>query len=109
VRTAALRANPTPSNAISFRRTKKPFKLDDGPRTVAFVQQKIFDSGWSYVRIADNAGVCNSTVNKIATGETKRPAWPTIARILIALGVSIYAAENSDEARALAEAVAEAG
>lgn len=75
--------------------SKVPVKIDDGPRTIALVQQEIFRSGWSYQRLADAAGVHTTTIGAIATGSTSRPQLRTIILILAALGWSVYASENS--------------
>jgi hypothetical protein len=72
-----------------------PVKLDDGPKTAALVQREIFRSGWSYVKIAHEADLCIGTVQRIATGETKRPAMRSVMLILAALGWEVYASERS--------------
>jgi hypothetical protein len=71
-----------------------PVKLDDGPKTAALVQREIFRSGWSYTRIAMEAGVCISTVHHLASGETKRPQMRSVMLILAALGWEVYASER---------------
>jgi len=72
-----------------------PVRLDDGPKTAAFVQREIFRSGWSYVKIAEVAGISSPTVGAIAQGVTKRPAMRTVVLILTALGWEVYASERT--------------
>ena len=72
----------------------QPIKLDEGPRTVRLVQTEIFRSGWTYARIGLAADLCPSTVMHIAQGETKKPGYRTIVKILMALGWSLYATEQ---------------
>lgn len=74
---------------------RRPVKLDDGPDTVRLVQAEIFRSRLTYTRIGFDADLCQSTVMKIAQGETTRPAFKTIVKILTALGWDIYASERS--------------
>jgi hypothetical protein len=73
---------------------RQPVKLDEGPATVRLVQAEIFRCGWTYARIGFEADLCQSTVMKIAQGETTRPALRTIMKILIALGWEVYASER---------------
>lgn len=82
------------SAAVVRLPSQRPVKLDDGPATVALVQREIFRSGWSYTKIAYEAGLTDPTVGKIAQGETKRPALRTIILILTALGWEVYASEG---------------
>jgi DNA-binding phage protein len=74
--------------------SKRTVKLDDGPKTIALVQAEIFRCGKTYTQIAVAAGLCHSTVQHIASGQTKRPALPTVARVLMALGWEIVAQEQ---------------
>lgn len=73
---------------------RRSIKLDDGPKTIALVQEEIFRCGRTYTQIADMAGISPRTVQSIACGDTRRPAMSTIARLLMALGWSIIAQEQ---------------
>lgn len=63
----------------------------DSPNIVPLVQNEILRSGRYYTDIAIRAEISSATVHKIAIGDTKRPAFNTIAAILGALGWTIYA------------------
>lgn len=82
------------ASAAVHRLPQPPFKLDEGPRTAAFVQQEIFRSGWSYTMVADKAGVSNVTVGLLAQGVTLYPRMRTVVLILAALGFDVYASER---------------
>lgn len=73
---------------------RRSIRLDDGPQTIALVQSEIFRCGKTYTQIADMAGLNQSTVQHIASGQTRRPALATVARLLMALGWSIIAQEQ---------------
>lgn len=63
----------------------------DSPRAITLVQSEIFASGLLYNEIAKRAEISSSTVGHIASGETQRPSFNTIAAILGALGWDIFA------------------
>ena len=85
---------PSTARVLNFPSRGQTVKLDDGPRSVAFIQREIFASRMAYTAIANKAGLSNATVGNIASGETKRPALSTIVRIAAVLGWSIYAEQN---------------
>lgn len=85
---------PSTARVLKFPARGQTVKLDDGPRSVAFIQREIFASHMSYTAIAQKAGLSQATVNNIASGSTKRPALSTIVRIAAVLGWSIYAEQN---------------
>lgn len=68
--------------------------LDDGPATIALCQRAIRSTHRKFGEIAQMAGVCHSTVARIAYGDTKRPVMATVVRILMALGWSIHATKK---------------
>jgi hypothetical protein len=73
---------------------RRSVTLDDGPQTIALVQSEIFRCGRTYRQIGDDAGLAHTTVQHIATGQTRRPALSTVARLLMALGWTLIAQEQ---------------
>lgn len=77
-----------PSSMVTIRGRR--VRLDT-PTAVSLVQDELLICGHTYDRIAHDAGLCVSTVNRIANGYTTRPTFNTICSLLVALGWSIYA------------------
>lgn len=71
--------------------TGETVELDDGPATIALCQRAIRSTSMKYGDIADRAGVCGTTVSKLAYGDTKKPMMSTVVRILMALGWRVHA------------------
>jgi len=89
----AIKATAIKTNVLRLR-TGREVKIDDSPAAIALCQQEIFRSRWTYRRISIEAGVHHGTVQRIATGDTTRPAIASIARILMALGWGLIAREG---------------
>ena len=72
-------------------RTKTPVFLDDVSDAITLCQQEIRTSPHDWPEIASRAGLCYSTVAKIAYGDVKSPRMNTVLRILKVFGYRIYA------------------
>lgn len=57
----------------------------------AFVAHEIVTAKIKYIRLAEKAGCCPSTVSKLAAGETHLPRASTVLNILRALGFELVA------------------
>ena len=53
-------------------------------------QRRMHRSGFTYKSLAAKAGVCNSTIYKIADGTTKWPQLRTCLLIFHAIGAKVY-------------------
>jgi predicted XRE-type DNA-binding protein len=88
--TAPTRLHSSALRALSTR-PGEPVSLADSRAAVELCQQEIFQSGLKYRSIADAAGVCVSTVMKLAHGDVNWPRLETMIRILMVLGWTIVA------------------
>lgn len=77
-----------PNSLISMRGRR--VRLDT-PTAITLIQEELLCSGRTYDHLAADAGICVSTVNRIANGYTTRPTFNTICSLLVALGWSLYA------------------
>jgi len=71
--------------------TGETVELDDGPATIALCQRAIRSTSMKFGVIATKAGVCDTTVSRLAYGDTKKPMMSTVVRILMVLGWRVYA------------------
>lgn len=57
----------------------------------AYMRHEIAASKMRYKVIASKANLCQATVSRLASGETKDPHIRTVITILFALGIRLYA------------------
>lgn len=79
------------STPSSIRGGIEEYTFADVHELAAFVAGEIRASKLKYARIAERAGVCASTVSKLAYGETHSPRANTVLQILLVLGFEIVA------------------
>jgi DNA-binding phage protein len=63
--------------------------FDDTKALCDFCAKEIRASKIKYSKLAEKAGVCHSTISKMARGETNFPRANTILEILRALGFNV--------------------
>jgi Predicted transcription factor, homolog of eukaryotic MBF1 len=68
---------------------RKPYTFTENEAVVEVIREAIFASGRSYKEIADECGLGDATVGRLARGETKWPQPRTLFPLLRALGLQI--------------------
>jgi len=79
------------AKVLRLRSAGETITLDDGPATIALCQRAIRSTSMKFGDIASRAGVCDTTVSRLAYGDTKKPMMATVVRILMVLGWTISA------------------
>jgi hypothetical protein len=81
----SLRGRPRPQMVDG----RMEFTFENIAELCAFVAREIAFSKMKYVKVAEKAGVCGSTVSNMANGVTQHPRAETVFAMLRVLGYEV--------------------